>query len=98
MRTLLSAALCATCSFVLTACITMVSPVINTTDLANTNLSYNFKKGQSCQTYVLVFGPFGDASIVAAARNGKISTAKVVDYEIRNYLLASQRCVIVHGE
>ena len=98
MRLEFAAALCTIAAFLSTGCVSMVTPAANVVDLDQVDLSRTYKSGRSCQTYVSLFGPFGNASVIHAARNGKISKAMVVDYETRNYLVFEQFCTIVHGE
>lgn len=75
-----------------------VTPVVNSADLANVDFSQPMKRGEACETWVLGIGPFGGtASVVQAAQAAAIATVKVVDYENRWYLIASQSCVVVHG-
>jgi hypothetical protein len=60
--------------------------------------SQSFKTGSDCMTYVLgFFGPFGDASVVNAAKSVGISKVEVVDYQFKWYPFVIQRCVVVHG-
>lgn len=83
---------------VLSACSTMYTPALNTTDISKVDFSKSMKKGEDCITYLLFFfGPFGNASAVTAAKNGGISKAEVIDYQVNHYFLFSQGCIIVHG-
>lgn len=82
----------------LSGCATTQSPVSNVTDLKNADFSQNMKVGQSCANYILGFiGPFGDASIVTAAKNAGLSKVEVVDYKSAWYVLFSQNCVVAYG-
>lgn len=82
----------------LTGCTTMRTPVINSTDLQTTDFSKTMKKGESCQLYILgILGPFGNASVVEAAKNADISKVNVVDEKWSNYIIYSQECVVAHG-
>jgi hypothetical protein len=57
-----------------------------------------FKRGESCTTLLLGILPFGTTRITNAARDGRIKALKVVEYEMRNYLIISQFCVVAYGE
>lgn len=83
----------------LSGCATMLTPVTNVADLKNADFSQNMKRGQSCANFILGFiGPFGDASIVEAAKDAHISKVKVVDYKSTWYVVLAQRCVVVYGQ
>ena len=67
-------------------------------DLKQTNFSKIMKKGESCGTWFLGFiGPFGNPSLVEAAKNGNITTIDAVDEYSSYYILFSQRCKIAYG-
>ena len=83
----------------ITGCATMTTPVVNSIDIKSTDFSKTMKTGEACCTYVLGFiGPFGDASIVQAAQEAKISKVEAVDYKSGWYVLFSRFCVRVYGE
>ena len=83
----------------LTACSTMETPAVNMIDMKTTDFSKTMKKGESCQNYILGFiGPFGDASVVNAAKDAEISKIEVVDYKYTYFILFSQKCVCVYGQ
>jgi hypothetical protein len=90
----------ALCMFVcVVGCATLTSPVVNSIDIKSTDFSKSMKTGEACRTYVLCFiGPFGDASIVQAAQEAKISKVEAVDYKSGWYFLFSKYCVRVYGE
>lgn len=74
------------------------SPSLNTVDVTDKDLT-NLKSGTACGTYVLsLFGPFGQESIVTAAKNGDIKKIKAVDKNTDNFILFSRNCITVHGE
>jgi hypothetical protein len=81
----------------------MGTPAVNTTNVQNVDFSQSFKKGSDCSTVLLfVFGPFGDTSVVNAAKKAGIKKVEVVDYR-RNWFpfpalpIVSRHCVVVHG-
>lgn len=75
-----------------------VTPVVNSADLDKVDFTQPMRRGEACETWVLGIGPFGGgASVVQAAKSAAIATVKVVDYENRWYVVASQACVVVHG-
>ena len=83
----------------LAGCSTLWTPVVNSTDLQTTNFSKPMKQGESCQTYILgILGPFGNASVVEAAKNGEMSKVNVVDGKTSNYIIFAQNCVVAYGE
>lgn len=85
--------------FSLAGCATMITPVTNMANVKNVDFSQDMKRGQSCANFILGFiGPFGNASIVEAAKNAQISKVKVVDYKSTWYLVLAQRCVVVYGQ
>jgi hypothetical protein len=79
-------------------CATMTTPASNVTDIKNVDFSQNMKQGESCASWFLFFGPFGDASIVQAAKAAGIKKVEVIDYSAAWYLLVSKRCVVVYGQ
>ena len=87
-------------SFSLSGCISAFTPITNTADLQKVDLSSNFKEGKSCAWFFLfnLFGPFGDMSVMKAAKESGIKKAEVVDYQIENYLLAARMCAMVYGK
>ncbi len=75
-------------------------PILNTTNLTEVDFSKvrDFKVGESCQTYILGIIPVGSSRITQATRDGRIKHLKVIEYEMRNYLVFSQFCLIAYGE
>jgi hypothetical protein len=82
----------------LSGCISTVTPLGNTIDIQEVDFTQNFKTGESCALFFLLLGPFGDASIVTAAKQAGIAKASVVDLRSENYMLATRRCAIVYGQ
>lgn len=70
----------------------------NVTDLENVDFSKSFKSGQACEIRVLLFGPFGAASIMDAAKSAEIKKVEVVESKNTDYIFFAKRCTIVHGE
>ena len=57
------------------------------------------KKGEACATSILGLVATGDASLSAAASDGKITQITAVDYHATNILgLYGKFCTIVRGE
>jgi hypothetical protein len=79
-------------------CATMISPATNITDIKSVDFSQHMKKGESCVSWVLLFGPFGDASIVEAAKDAGIKKVNVIDYKTAWYVFVTKKCVVVYGE
>jgi hypothetical protein len=78
-------------------CMTL-TPVVNSADLSHVDFTQPLKRGEACETWVLGVGPFaGTASVVQAAKSAALASVKVVDYERRWYVVASQSCVVVYG-
>lgn len=83
----------------LTACASLKTPVSNTVDVGKVDFSKEMKQGNSCQYYLFgLVGPFGDASVVNATKEGGISKIDVVDHKNGWYVLVSQQCVMVYGQ
>ena len=82
----------------LSSCVSM-PPIMNTTDLSSVDFSKvkQFKRGESCTTFLLGILPFGSTRITGAVRDGGIANLKVVEYEARNYFVISQFCLIAYG-
>ena len=80
-----------------TGCVSTMTPATNTTDIHSVDFSSTFKKGMDCATYVLLFGPFGDASIVNAAKSAGIAKVEIVDYQRKWYPFVNKHCVVVYG-
>ena len=57
------------------------------------------KKGKACATNILGLIAEGDASIVAAAKNGNITNVTTIDSEFESYLFGifSKKCTLVSG-
>lgn len=82
----------------ISGCSTMHTPAGNMTDIKSTDFSKSMKQGKSCATYLFgLIGPFGDSSLVDAAKNGGLSKVEVVDYKDGFYILFSQHCTVAHG-
>lgn len=79
-------------------CVSM-PPIQNTTNLSNVDFSNvkEFKRGESCTTFLLGLIPFGSTRITGAVRDARIKNLKIVEYETRNYLIISQFCLVAYG-
>lgn len=83
---------------VLSGCSTTVLNTGNQTSLAGVDFKDSFKKGEACETRVLIFGPFGSASVMDAAKKGGLSKVEVVEQSYKDYILIGKRCTVVHGK
>jgi hypothetical protein len=87
-------------SFSMSGCIAAYTPVGNVANLNDVDLTSDFKTGESCAWFVLfnLLGPFGDMSVVKAAKSEGIRKAEVIDYRIENYFIAARTCAVVYGK
>lgn len=83
--------------FVMTGCSITSNNSGNVSNLDDVDFSKEFKTGEACETTVLIFGPFGDSSVVEAAKSANIKKVELVEYKRNGYVLFSERCAIVHG-
>ena len=70
----------------------------NVSNLDNVDFTKEFKTGKACETRILIFGPFGDSSVVKAAKSAGIKKVDLVEYKRSGYILFGKRCTIVYGE
>ena len=83
----------------LSACSAHFTPVAHESDLQSIDFgSSRLKKGSACGYTVLFFGPFGNTSIVKAARNGRIRKVQLQEHSATSYILFGQVCTNVYGE
>lgn len=92
----------ATLLLVLSGCVATLTPavVVNPLDAGvdYTQLA-GMKQGKSCAvTYLFTFGPDGDASVAAAARDGGLRRVRYVDNRYENSFWRQRYCVIAYGE
>lgn len=88
-------------ALLLSGCASKFTPVQNAVDVTDVDFSNAgaFKTGEGCRTMLLGVLPIGgSASLVRAVRNGGISHVKVVDYRVKNWIIATQTCIMVYGE
>jgi hypothetical protein len=87
-------------TLVLSGCIRQVSPQVNTSELADVDFSKStsWKEGKACQMRVLLFPPFGLASVKLAAESAKLKKVKLVDYNFEDYIVIQRACVLAYGE
>jgi hypothetical protein len=72
---------------------------VNTSDLNNVDFTKDFKSGDACEfRFLIFFGPFGDASVVKAAKSADITKVDLVEYKSTSYIVFGKSCTIVHGE
>ena len=82
-------------------CAFRMSPVGNSTDLTQVDFSdaAQWKKGESCITFLLGFFPISrSASVYDAAIAGGISKVMVVDEEFKKGFLSRSTCITVYGK
>ena len=80
-------------------CTTLTTSVSNAVNLKEVDFSKEMKNGKSCQYYIFgLLGPFGDASVVNAAKDSSLSKVEVVDHKDGWYLSVTQHCVVVYGQ
>lgn len=79
-------------------CSTTALNTLNQSNIGGVDFTSEFKKGESCEYYVLLFGPFGSSSVMAAAKSAKIKTVEVVEQEATSYILFGHRCTHVYGK
>ncbi len=56
------------------------------------------KEGRACAKTVMMIATWGDASIKAAKKDGKIKKVATVDYDTFNILVYGEYCTVVRGE
>ena len=86
------------CGLLLAGCVTTVTPIGNMTDLQEVDFTQDFKTGESCATYYLIFGPFGNSSAVEAAKAAGIAKVEVAEYRYEWNVFTAKHCVVVHGQ
>ncbi len=80
-------------------CTTMITPVANTvSDLNKVDFNANYKVGKDCVSRFFIFGPFGNASVPAAAKKAGITQIAYVDTSISTGFLSLNHCVNVYGK
>ena len=90
-------------SFLLTGCMTVYSPAIGIlfTDVKgpiDAGSSVGSKEGEACAESILGLVARGDASIKAAAKNGRITKIASVDHRTENLMgIVGRFCTIVRG-
>ena len=55
------------------------------------------KKGEACASVFLALFAWGDASIEAAKRNGRITEVTTLDHRSKNFIGFGSFCTIVYG-
>ncbi|GEM_PF-3245415 len=89
-------------AFMVSACSTAITPVMNVAEISEVDLQKVSKKGEDCATFYLPFiltiGPFGSTSVMKAARKAGISKVKLVDHEYHYNFFTFRSCVVVYGE
>lgn len=79
----------------LTACTGVRTPSINLTPIDAAHIT---RKSESCSYYLLGFiGPFGDNSLIDAARGGKMSKVLYYDSSYEYYVLFGRTCNRAYG-
>lgn len=79
----------------LSGCISVSSPLNNINEIDTSDID---KEGVACSYKVFgLIGPFGDNSMIRAAKNGGISRVLYYDISKENYLLFTRRCNRTYG-
>jgi hypothetical protein len=86
----------------LAACVATLTPAVVVNPL-DSGVDYSqlasMKQGKSCAvTYLFTFGPNGDASIAAAAKEGGLRRVRYVDNRYENSFWRQRYCIITYGE
>lgn len=83
-----------------TGCISSFTPHANISDIDDVDMSSSFKEGESCAWWLgfNLIGPFGDMSVVKAAKDAGIRKVEVVDQKIESYIIVSRICAHVYGK
>ncbi len=84
-------------SLILNGCANSLTRAMNSTDIQNIDFSKSFKSSEACQTRILFFPQTGEASVMAAAKAGGISTVELVDYKTFSAIILNKGCVKVWG-
>ena len=83
----------------LAGCSARLTPVANTVNVTNADLTPEMKEGKACDTRLFGFIPLGGkSSIVAAAKDGGVTSIKAAEYESNFYFIVTQDCVVVYGD
>lgn len=80
-----------------TGCASTHAPMGNMVNLENTDFSKPMKEGKACAKYILFFGPFGQESIVEAAKSAQIKKVEAAEYRVESGFLVTNRCAVVYG-
>lgn len=89
-----------TCIIALSGCSATHAPSLHTIEIKDVDFSKadQIKEGKSCGVSLFgLIGPFGDAKLVDAIKDGNIS--KVVSYDVnyRHFILFSRSCFRAYG-
>ncbi len=78
------------------ACTTINHNVANQLDATNVDFT-TMKKGRDCQYTILGLIPLSTHDIDEAAKEARIHRLKYVEHSFSNYLIFTERCVVVYG-
>ena len=73
---------------------------VNISEIDDVDMTSSFKEGESCAWWLgfNLIGPFGDMSVVKAAKDAGIRKVEVVDQRIESYIIVSRVCAHVYGK
>lgn len=84
--------------FMLSGCVGTISPTANVISGNTIDVSSVNKRGNACSYYILgLFGPFGDNSVIKAAKNAQISKVTYYDRSLEYYVVFARDCNRVYG-
>ena len=82
----------------LSGCVGTISPTANVISGNTIDVSSVNKRGNACSYYILgLFGPFGDNSVIKAAKNAQISKVTYYDRSLEYYVVFARDCNRVYG-
>lgn len=83
---------------IMSGCSTTPLNTFNQNNFDKVDFTSDFKKGEACENHFLLFGPFGSASVMDAAKSANIKKVEVVEQEFASYIIFSTRCTYVYGK
>lgn len=84
--------------FALSGCATTVTPTTNVVGTNGIDTSHVRRAGNACSYYLLgLFGPFGDNSVMRAAKDNGMSKVLYYDQSREYYFLFGRICNRVYG-
>lgn len=85
-------------AFGLSGCVGTITPTTNVISANGIDASSVRRAGDACSYYIFgLFGPFGDNSVIKAARNAGISKVVYYDQSKEYYVLFGRTCNRAYG-